>query len=91
MFACSWSTPFTTYLSVQGVPESESAMQPIRMSTNPMSLPPMPSETIRVDELSALNCGGVSRYCHVVMAVVVAPLQLTSLIDTPSVRAASRA
>src|SRR5438128_491057 len=58
------------------------------VANNPLSLPPMPSVTTLVDDDSAQNCGGWSRYCHVVMFDEVAPAQLMSISENPKYLAA---
>lgn len=57
-------------------------MQFSMISVNPMSLPPIVTETTLVPALSPLNCGGFGpgvTPCDSVMSTVVAPLQLTSV------------
>ena len=81
------STPLTMYFFLQGLPNGLSVMQSCAIDENPMSFPPIVIETVRVDELRLLNCGGFGpsglTLCAVVMWFVLAPEQLASFSDCP--------
>src|SRR4051812_34834554 len=81
------STPFTTYLFLQGEPNGFNVMQPFAMLEKPMSFPPMLIETTLVVESSELNWGGfgpsISTLWGCVMWSVLAPLQLGSRSESP--------
>ena len=62
-------------------------MQSCAIDAKPMSLPPIVIETVCVDELRLLNCGGFgpsgSTFWPRSCGVVLAPEQLASFSDCP--------
>ena len=52
------STPLTMYFFLHGLPNGFQVMQSCAIDEKPMSLPPIVIETVCVDELRLLNCGG---------------------------------
>jgi hypothetical protein len=92
MRSLTWSSPFATYLSLQGEPDDGCGLkQSSARLEKPMSLPPMPSVTSWVSASSESNCGGFGSgdtFCDCVMSPVSAPLQLGSRSGRPRLGAA---